>query len=307
VALKSSRLRLIIGLCSETYFAYLNIDTETTSMKEKRNLSFLGWISLAVRPLIFTLLILSLAACRQAPAAAPAVESTATAAAPVVPTATQPEPPTATAAAVAAATATTLPSPTPTQPPSPTPEPTLAPTATPVPTLALTENGFNAWCASEAYLGTRPTSPDAPQNANTVEVKSEVLTLKIPAAYCVVTFKFNQAAPEGLALTFSDARVPFMKLPLKAVEGHPEQVWVSFNHQYVVNPPKWSALYNLEVTGADGKSLWSNNVRFARPQPEGCQFGGLPDPVTLYCTHSDPGEVEPRSPKYTPFPPNEDR
>ncbi len=219
----------------------------------------------------------------------------------------------ATSAQILAPTATNAPSPTATgavptaTPAQPTATLTEAPTATPPQSLAvLADAGFNAWCAPQEYAGTKPSGPDAPDYARKLSVNGAGntldLTVPIPAAYCVLAYRFNQAAPQGAVLTFFDGKSAFLRLPLQAADGHPEEVWAAVNHTYVVNPPLWSVSYRLAVNTANGKELWSNPVTFAKPLPKPCPYGGYPDPVTMYCTGTDPWEVEPHPGIKYPYP-----
>ncbi|HEX9018282.1 MAG TPA: hypothetical protein VF806_03805 [Anaerolineaceae bacterium] len=211
-----------------------------------------------------------------------------------LPTATQPPAATATQPAAPAAEE---PSATPTLPPTatlvPSVTPTLPPTATQVPPLALLPDGFNVWCAPTNYAGTKPASPDTPDYANKLIAMGDRLQVKIPAAYCTVSFRFNQAAPTGATLVFYDGTSPFLKVPLAAADSHPEEVWTSVTHAFVINPPLWEVTYKLSLLDSTGKEIWNAPVKFAKPTPEPCPFGGLPNPVTLYCTKTDPYEIEP--------------
>lgn len=247
-------------------------------MKAQRNSALSGWIMMSTRGILLVLALALLAGCAQAtPALLPTPTAAATAA--QAPTATEPPPATP-----------TLP-PTATTPPTATP--TLPPTATPLPPLALLKDGFSAWCAPQAYAGTKPAGPDAPDYGNKLVVKGDQMQIKIPAAYCTLSFTFNQAAPSGASMVFYTGKSAFLKVPLAAVDGRPDELWASVSHDYVINPPFWAVDYQIAVTGADDKELWSGLVKFAKPLPEECPFGGLPDPVTLYCTQTDPYEIEP--------------
>lgn len=210
------------------------------------------------------------------------------------------------ATAPVAATAAPLvktPSPTPTLTPTHTTTPTavptmtatatLPPTSTAVPPLAVTADGFSAWCAPQQYQGVKVTGPDAPEYANLLALTGERLQVKIPAAFCVLAFRFNQPLPEGANLVMFSANSPFVNLPLKPAEGDPELGWAVVGHDYVINPPFWEITYPTAVLAADGTELWAEPVTFAKPLPNNCPFGGLPDPVTLYCRQTDPKELEP--------------
>jgi len=226
----------------------------------------------------FLLMIASLAACSPAGAQQPAATPT------VAVTATQ------------APTETQAPSPTATLAPTSTPEPTstsLPPTATPVPPLAVAEDGVNIWCAPLDYAGTKATGPEEPDYARKMIKTSNGLQASIPGAYCVVAARFNQAAPEGLALQFAEGKSVFLKQPLAVADNQADVAWTSVTHGYVMNPPLWWVDYNLSIVREDGKEIWSSPVRFAKPLPETCIYGGLPDPVTLWCTKTDPWEIEP--------------
>ena len=190
----------------------------------------------------------------------------------------------ATAEPAATVTATATVQPTATQPP----------TATDVPELAVLPDGFNAWCAPQEYAGVQPAGADAPAYANVIAQTGDALKVKIPAAYCAVIYRFNQPVPQGTKLVVYDSSSPFISVPLEPVEGHPEEAWAVVKHDYVVNPPFWEVTYRVAVAGPDGAELWGQPVIFARPEPPHCRFGGLPDPVTMYCLPTDPKELEPR-------------
>lgn len=261
-------------------------------MKENLNIKQPGWLAAFGKICVVLLVAFALASCSQE-TPIPFVEPTE-----FIPPTTVPP----------TATATLLPSPTATQPPTATPEPTATPTqpptATPVPVLAIQPDGFDAWCAPEEYAGTRPSSPDAPDYARKMVAKDTRILVPIPATYCVMVYRFNRPVPEGTVLTFYDGTNPFLKLPLLAADGNPNEAWASVTHSYVINPPLWFVDYRLSVTGSDGQELWSNPVRFAKPLPEPCPFGGYPDPVTMWCTPTDPWEIEPWPDVVYPYPRN---
>ncbi len=231
--------------------------------------------------LLFLLVAIAISGCGQAAVPQPALPPTEAATATAVPTATM----------------------EPTQAPSPTLEPTataeptatpVPPTATPVPELAVLENGFNVWCAGIDYAGTKAQGPDEPEYARKMTKEGDLIVASIPASYCVLVYQFNQPAPEGLRVEFAEGKSPaFLSLPLAAADGKPDTAWTSVAHAYVINPPLWWVDYNLTVVRADGKQVWSSPVRFTKPLPETCIYGGLPDPVTLYCDITDPWEIEP--------------
>ena len=219
------------------------------------------------------------------------------------PVAASPTSPAATA--TQSPTATQVPA-TPTQAPTSTEAPTATatqpPTATSVPPLALVQDGFKAWCAPESYAGMLPTSPDAVSGARLLTVKDNQMQVQIPAAYCAVIFQFNQAMPAGTQVIFYDSKNPFMKLPLKAVSGQPNEGWAVVNHAYVINPPYWWVTYNVAVANADGQELWNNPVKFAKVLPPTCIYTNkLPDPVTGWCPISDPWEIEPHPDAKYPY------
>lgn len=230
-----------------------------------------------VQTLLFLLVIVSLVGCG---AAAQPMQPTSTAAAvlatQLAPTDTPQPTATATATALPTATATAVP-----------------PTATPIPALALADKGFNVWCLPTAYAGTKPTSADAPDYANQLTTKNAKLEIRIPATFCEIVVTLNQAAPKGLKVVFYDGKTPFQTKDLVASEGKINQVWASVDHSYVVNPPYWEITYTVAVVDAAGKELYSSPVKFAKATPKACPYGGLPDPVTLWCTVTDPWEIEP--------------
>lgn len=222
------------------------------------------------------------------------------------PTAAPVEPPTSTA--TLPATATEAPSPTPSPEPTSTPQPTATPvpptataTATAIPPLAVIDHSFNAWCAPLEYAGTKPLSYEPPTYARTMTYAEELPVASIPGVYCVISFQFNQPVPAGVELHVMDSASTFIRTPLAAADGHPDVGWAVVNHPYVVNPPLWQITYQLAVVGPDGQELWSNPVEFAKPLPETCLFGGLPNPVTMYCAITDPLEIEPHPDAKYPY------
>jgi hypothetical protein len=265
---------------------------EITTTMEKRNPTLSGWLAMLARCSAGLFILLGLAGCGQAATPAPKQA--------------EPQAPAATATQALPPTFTPLPSPTATEAPTATPEPsatpTEPPTATPLPALAVLADGFNAWCAPQDYDLITPTGPDAPDYARKLAKQGDQLNVPIPAAYCVLAFHFNQAAPQGAVLTIYDSNNPFLRLPLQAADGKPDEVWTTVKHSYVVNPPFWSVVYRLSVSGSDNQELWSNSVAFVKPLPKPCPFGGYPDPVTLYCTITDPWEIEPHPDAKYPYP-----
>jgi hypothetical protein len=252
----------------------------------KRITSVSGWNQKAACLSVFLMVALILVGCSQSPSPQPTEPTAAATATQAPPTATLPP----------AATATQAPTET------PLPTATQPPTATPIPPLAVLSDGFNAWCASQRYAGSQPSGPDAPADARVMTNKNNQLQVQIPAAFCTLVVRFNQAVPDGSTLTFFDGKNPFLKLPLKPAEGHPEEAWASVTHGYVVNPPYWSVAYHLSVTGPDGKELWANSLTFAKPLPETCIYTNkLPDPVTGYCPITDPLEIEPHPDTVYPY------
>ncbi len=247
--------------------------------------TFSGNLKITAGWLMVLVILLGLAGC--SPAAASIPTSTLEPAA--VPTDTSVVLPSPTLTATSEPTATAAPSAT----TAPTATATLPPAATLVPDLAVLPDGFTAWCAPQEYQGVSLTNPDAPAYANVLADKAGDLRVKIPAAFCVMAYTFNQPVPEGTNLVFYNANSPFLNLPLTPVEGRPEQAWAVLGHDYVINPPFWEITYRAAVTNPDGDEIWSQPVTFAKPLPAPCPFGGLPDPVTLYCRQSDPKELEP--------------
>jgi len=208
-------------------------------------------------------------------------------------------------------TATQMPSQTPIiEPTSSPPEPTLTavpptitvtPSVTPLPPMAVLENGFNVWCAPLEYSGTRPASQEVPEYARIMTYSDEQPVVPIPAVYCVVSFQFNQVVDIELELRVSDKSSVFMRKPLDVADGQKDVAWTVLNHPYIVNPPLWQVNYTLAIFDQNETKLWTEPVKFARPLPETCLFGGLPDPVTLYCAISDPWEIEPHPDAVYPY------
>jgi hypothetical protein len=202
--------------------------------------------------------------------------------------------------AAAAPTSTPLPSDTPAPSPTDTPEPSATPTNTPqpptdtpIPPLAVQENGFDAWCAPLDYAGVQPDGPVAPEYARRLTLQNAEYRVPIPAVYCAIAYRLNQAAPAGLELRVLDGANPFIQQPLDPAQEQANTAWTTLSHQYVVNPPFWEVTYTLVVLDPGGSELWSSPVTFAKPLPEPCPYGGLPDPITLYCAITDPWEIEP--------------
>ena len=236
------------------------------------------------------------------------------------------ENPPAVASPTAQPSATILPTATPSPEPSATP--TLAPTATtpptpptetatPLPTLAVVEGGFTVWCAPLKYAGAFKPGVEAPQGAESLkEVNGQrflpTMQVLIPAEFCTLVYTLNQPPQVDLEVQIFDGNAaPFLKAKLTPVEGSPEKLFVGVNHPYVVNPPFWEVTYRIDLVGPDGAVLTgavltgvlrSDMVRFAKTLPSQCPYGGLPDPVTLYCAHSDPWEVEPHPGIVYPYP-----
>jgi hypothetical protein len=236
--------------------------------------------------MLFLLVVISLVGCGPTATQAPTAVPTAAATATTQPTATQ------------APTQTSTTAPSATLAPTATPVP---PTNTPVPPLAVLDDGFNVWCAPLDYAGTKAQGPDQPDYARKMTLNGEVLQASIPAVYCAVVYHFNQAAPQGLTLEMLEGKSVFLKQPLAPADGQADVAWTSVSHSYVVDPPLWWVDYTLKVVDASGKELWSKMVRFAKPLPEPCVYGGLPDPVTLWCTITDPWEVEPHPDTTYPY------
>ncbi len=212
--------------------------------------------------------------------------------------------------AATAATATVMPEPTSTpttvvptatpEPPTATPEPTVTSTATALPPLSVQLDGFEAWCAPLAYSGTQPEGPDAPDYARLMTRQGELYRIPIPAVYCTVVFHFNQPVPvDGssaqakVEIRVMDGSSPFIQQPLQVAAGQADTAWTTLIHPYVINPPFWEVTYTMVLQEPGGSPLWSSPVTFAKPLPEPCLFGGLPDPVTLACPLTDPWEIEP--------------
>lgn len=252
-------------------------------MMVKRNRANSGWLKAAASCFVLVIVLTALAGCGQA--LVPQATSTREATATLIPSATE------------SPVNTEVPSATPTVPPTATPEPsatpTLPPTATPVPVLGVMQDGLALWCAPTNYAGFNVTSPDAPVDANIAVATGNSLQVKIPAAYCVVSARFNQAAPAGITLVMYDGNSPFLKTALNTVAGRGDLLWTTIAHTFVVNPPFWEVDYRMAILGPDGKELWTSPVKFAKPVPASCPYGGLPDPVTLYCGITDPKEIEP--------------
>lgn len=266
-------------------------------MPSKQNRANTGWVKLAAW---CALVVIILSACSQAvaPTTAPqpatqsgsssSVGQTPAEASPTAaPTSTQPP------------TATVPPTATPTQVPTATA--TELPTATPVPALAVLPDGFDVWCAPVSYAGTVPTSADPVADARKLAVTNNQLQVLIPAAYCSVVVRFNQAAPADAQLYFYDSGSPFIKTALKPVDGHPDEAWATIRHGYVVNPPLWQATYALSVVDGKGQELWKNNIKFYKDMFLKCPYGDTPDPVTLYCAVTDPWEIEPHPDATYPY------
>nr|MBP8858203.1 hypothetical protein [Anaerolineaceae bacterium] len=108
------------------------------------------------------------------------------------------------------------------QEPTAEPQPAATPTAVPTPTALpeLQVDAFNAWCMPAGY-GVMPevTSSVMLENGRAATVKGDVMTLLYPDSFCVFSFTFNQAAPQGLSLVWlnkTGADVPWLETPLQA-------------------------------------------------------------------------------------------
>lgn len=202
-----------------------------------------------------------------------------------------------------APTNTTAPTATATLAPTETQQPTATATAsaTPVPELALLENGLNVWCAPQDYAAWNLTSPDAPDYARVLTQANNRLQVTIPASYCVIAYQLNQPAPQGMQLYMYSGESAFLKTALQPAPDKADQLWVKIDQPFVINPPFWEVTYKLALVDAAGKELTAQDVTFAKALPAPCPYGGLPDPVTLYCIEHDPKEIEPH-PDVT-FPP----
>ncbi|MBE0696153.1 MAG: hypothetical protein IH586_04455 [Anaerolineaceae bacterium] len=245
---------------------------------ENRTLTGTNFFKLSGLSKLFLLVVIGLVSCSPAAAQAPTLAPTAAPTSTDLPTATQ------------------MPTASPTLAPTATLEPTatpVPPTATPMPPLAVLDDGFNVWGAPLDYAGTKAQGPDEPAYARKMVKTADLLQASIPATYCVVVYHFNQPVPAGLTLAFIDGKSIFLKQPLVAAEGQPDVAWTSVSHSYVINPPLWWVDYTLTVLDPAGKEIWTNPVQFAKPLPEPCIYGGLPDPVTMWCTITDPWEIEP--------------
>jgi len=231
------------------------------------------------------------------------------AATPAAPTAVQIVEEQLSATSVPSLTATVEPlvtaSPTPEPSVTPTLEPTITLTSTsmPFPALAVAEKGFSLWCNPMDYALRYQPGPEVPGPARTMKDVNGQLEVYVPAEFCTLVYKFNQPAPEGLEIRMYDANAkPFLTAKATIADGQPETVFVAVNHPYVVNPPFWSVIYRIELVAPDGQVLETDSVSFAKPLPEPCTFGGLPDPVTLFCPTTDPWEVEPHPGVHYPYP-----
>jgi hypothetical protein len=241
-----------------------------------------GWHKTAIASFLLILGLTPLAGC--SPAAAPVptqvpVEETQIEAATSIPLPTDTPQPTSTATPLPTAT--------------PQPTATAVPTNTPVPPLAVLPDGFNAWCAPLGYEGVQPTGPDAPDYARQLTLAGDQYQVPIPAVFCDLVYQFNQAVPAGLKMQILEGSFAFVEAPLIPDPAKPEVAWAAVTHDYVVNPPMWEVVYRVAVVDSNGTELWSNPVKFVKPLPEPCPYGGLPDPVTLWCTVTDPWEIEP--------------
>lgn len=145
-----------------------------------------------------------------------------------------------------------------------------------------------------------PNSAAPVADARQLTLKGKQLEVLIPAAYCAIVVRFNQAAPQGAQLYFYDSGNAFIKTPLKPVDGQPDAAWTAVKHTYVVNPPLWAVAYELSVVDPQGKELWKNNVKFYKDMKK-CPFGDTPNPVTLWCTITDPWEIEPHPDATYPY------
>jgi hypothetical protein len=124
----------------------------------------------------------------------------------------------------------------------------------------------------------------------------------IPDEFCVAVYTFNQPVPPGASLWIYDAQDrPFFKAELTADGANPAVGYAAFDQEIIMNPPFWQVTYPLAAVTAEGQELRKDSVVFGKVIPAECPYGGLPDPVTLYCAITDPWEVEPHPTVVYPY------
>lgn len=185
----------------------------------------------------------------------------------------------------AAPAATLAPTATPTEAPTPTA------TATPIPPLDVVANQFSAWCLPDGYIdrsnltGDPLNPPEFSRPGGFVEGNYEIPS---PMSSCVFIVTFNQAAPTGASLQFSDlSGAPWLTRELTPIPGSPNQAYVVLNHFYIINPPYWKVTYPIRVISPAGQSLDLGTLVVRKWQPEVCWDGNWPNPVYFTCRAID--------------------
>jgi len=229
-----------------------------------------------------TACLMVLAACSPAAPVTPATEAAPSQA----PTAVPVEP-----------TATAEPTAVPTAEPTPEPQPTAAPTeARPAPTEV--PQGLTAWCMGLEFNGAANYAGgvyEMPAGGKAAVMNGDVVNLSVPAVSCTLAFQMSQplAAGTRLELAEMNSATAWLSAELTPAAGSDRQGFVTLTHAYVINPPFWEITYPYRVKGPDGTVLAEGKLRLAKPAPQLCWNGDIPDPVTLQCVKNDPKELEP--------------
>ncbi len=190
----------------------------------------------------------------------------------------------------------------PTAEPTPEPQPTAAPTETqPAPTEV--PQSLTAWCMGMEFSGAANYAGgvyDMPAGGKAAVMIGDVVNLSVPAVSCTLAFQMSQplAAGTRLELAEMNSATAWLSAELTPAAGSDRQGFVTLTHAYVINPPFWEITYPYRVKGPDGTVLTEGKLRLAKPAPQLCWNGDIPDPVTLQCVKNDPKELEPGDPGY---------
>ena len=190
----------------------------------------------------------------------------------------------------------------PTAEPTPEPQPTAAPTeAQPAPTEV--SQSLTAWCMGLEFNGAANYAGgvyDMPAGGKAAVMNGDVVNLSVPAVSCTLAFQMSQplAAGTRLELAEMNSATAWLSAELTPAAGSDRQGFVTLTHAYVINPPFWEITYPYRVKSPDGTVLAEGKLRLAKPAPQLCWNGDIPDPVTLQCVKNDPKELEPGDPGY---------
>lgn len=247
----------------------------------------MGWVMAAC--------LMVLAACSPAAPVTPAAETAPAAEATLAVEAVPSQAPTAVPAEPTAAA-------TPTAEPTPEPQPTAVPTEA-LPALAEASQSLTAWCMGMEFSGAANYAGgvfDMPAGGKAAVMAGDVVNLSVPAVSCTLAFQMSQPLTAGTRLELAEmnSATAWLSAELTPAAGSDHQGFVTLTHAYVINPPFWEITYPYRVKGPDGTVLTEGKLRLAKPAPQLCWNGDIPDPVTLQCVKNDPKELEPGDPGY---------